>query len=71
MGTFVAWAMVLLGLMRTFMGLYVAVNFEGAELAAATRRYIGSGTTGEAMDNGIMIFIAGIVLGLLVEIAKK
>lgn len=70
-GRFIAWAMVVLGFMRFVMGWYVALAFDGDRMFAASRRYLGAVSSGEAIDQGLFTFIAGVVLGLLVQIAQS
>lgn len=70
-GTFLAWAMVILGAFRVSLGLFVAIGFDGEQMLAASRRYLGAANSGEVIDQGIITLAAGIVVGLLVEIAKK
>ena len=69
-GTFVAWATVIFGLFRFAAGMFVALVFEGDSMFAASRRYLAAADSGEAIGEGIMIFLAGITLGVVVEIAK-
>lgn len=72
LGRVLAWALLLIGAMRVGVGFFVATAFsDPATYAAATRRYIGSGTTGDAIDQGLVVFAAGIVVGLLTHIAAK
>jgi hypothetical protein len=35
------------------------------------KRYLGSATSGEAIDHGLMVALFGIVLGILVTIGKS
>lgn len=66
LGKIIAWAMVLIGSARIAVGLWVANTFiEPEAYAAATARYIGSGTTGDAIDGGIILVILGVCLGLI------
>lgn len=59
------------GLARIGIGFYVA-SIEPAEArAAATARYIGSKTSGEAIDQGIYVIILAAALGTLAGIALK
>lgn len=72
MGNIIAWAMVVLGGLRVGIGFYVAKTFTDPEAyAAATARYIGSKTSGEAIDQGLVWIAVGIAFGLLARIAGK
>lgn len=72
LGRILAWALIILGSIRAGLGALVAFGTSDlASYQAATRRYIGSGTTGEAIDQGLMWVAAGIVVGLLVPIADR
>ena len=72
LGAFAAWIILIAGFMRFAMGLFVATMFDSQEsMIAATRRYLGTTSSGEAMDQGILALVIGIALGLLVEIAKS
>ncbi|MEL6104348.1 MAG: hypothetical protein AAFR68_23995, partial [Pseudomonadota bacterium] len=55
LGRALAWGLLLLGAARVGVGFYIANSFsDQAAYEAATRRYIGSGTTGEAIDQGLL-----------------
>ncbi|WP_136634765.1 hypothetical protein [Pseudooceanicola onchidii] len=65
-------ALIALGAIKVGLGLYVARTFTApADYEAATRRYIGSGTTGDAIDQGIVFCGLGIALGLLAFFLAK
>ncbi|WP_171239700.1 hypothetical protein [Ruegeria sp. HKCCA5491] len=68
----VAWLAVLLGCLRIAMGLFVASQFPGAEEnLAASKRYLATTNSGDAIDQGIVILVVGVVIGFLVRIAKR
>ena len=72
LGRFAAWIMLLLGSSRLIMGFLVAWQFDDVESrAAATRRYIGSGTSGEAIEQGFIVILIAIAVGILVEISSN
>ena len=72
LGKLMAWTLLVLGTVRFGMSWFVRLTFtEPAELASATSRYIGPGTTGQAADQGLMWIGMGIVVGLLVHIAER
>lgn len=58
-----------LGLFRLSLGLYVAVVFEGSQ--SATARYLGSGTSGEAIDQGIYRIILAVMALIIVRLIRK
>lgn len=70
-GSVLAWILVVFGLMRVAMGLVIAFGTNADNYAAATKRYLGSTSSGEAIDRGAMVLVAGVVIGLLVQIAKN
>lgn len=71
LGNIVAWLAMILGLLRVAMGFSVAFIGDPAERAAAASRYLGSGTSGDAIDRGIEVFLFGLVLGILVNIGRS
>ncbi|MBO9467121.1 hypothetical protein J7443_17900 [Tropicibacter sp. R15_0] len=68
-GNFLALALIVLGGWKVLMGLFVAIYLDGSE--AATKAYLGSGTTGEQIDQGILWLVAGVVVGLIAKIARN
>ncbi len=71
LGNFGAWLAMVLGALRTATGLFVASFDDPASRAAAASRYLGSATSGEAIDQGIKVFLFGLVLGILVKIGRS
>lgn len=69
-GGAIAWALVVLGALRTAIGIFAAVSDGSFELPEIAERFLSLGASGAAMQEGLMLFSAGIVLGLLVQIAK-
>lgn len=71
-GAVLAWLLFGFGALRVIIALIIAFQFDTTEsMIAASKRYLGTENTGEAIDKGLPILAAGIVVGLLVEIAKK
>lgn len=62
----IAWCVTILGILRVAMGVLV-INSEPSTVAAA--RFLGSKTTGEAIDQGLYWFACGILIGVLTEIS--
>ena len=71
LGNIVAWLALVLGVLRAAMGLFVASFDDPASRAAAASRYLVSATSGEAIDQGIKVFLFGLVLGILVKIGRS
>ncbi|QFT59189.1 hypothetical protein FIU94_10160 [Sulfitobacter sp. THAF37] len=70
LGKLISWALVILGTLRVAMGIFVAQMFsEPQAYAAATARYFGSRTSGEAIDQGFIMIAVGVGIGLLARIA--
>ncbi|MDD9921478.1 MAG: hypothetical protein OXQ92_04225 [Boseongicola sp.] len=70
LGRLIAWGMVILGGLRLAMGVYVANAFvTQAEWEAANSRYLGSKTSGEVIDQGLLWIAIGVGFGLLTHIA--
>ncbi|MEP3671586.1 MAG: hypothetical protein ABJM86_01415 [Hyphomicrobiales bacterium] len=72
LGKFAAWAILVVGILKFATGFIIATISDTPETRIAiSKRYLGSQTTGEAIDQGLMIILIAIVLGLLVKIAQK
>ena len=72
LGRLIAWVLVVLGGLRVAMGLYVANAFVSQDAwEAANRRYLGSATSGEAINQGLIWIAVGVAFGLLTLIASN
>ena len=71
LGNIIAWLTMIYGGLRIGVGFFVASIDDPAARASAAARYLGSGTSGEAIDQGIMVFLFGLVLGILVKIGRS
>ena len=72
LGTIIAYIGLGLGILRVAMGFFIAAMFDdAASYAAASRRYLGSASTGEAIDSGVFYIVVSIALGVLCEISKS
>lgn len=71
LGNIVAWLALVLGALRMALGVFVASFDDPATRATAAARYLGSATSGEAIDQGIKVFLFGLVLGILVKIGRS
>lgn len=65
----IAVVVLLWGVVRLSMGLYVAIVFDGAQ--SATARYLGSGTSGEAIDQGIYGIIFAAMMLIITRLMRK
>lgn len=71
LGGLIAWLALIFGVLRAGTGLYVAFTADTpAALAAMSARYLGSATSGEAIDQGISTLVFGVALGILAQIGK-
>lgn len=71
LGNVIAWVGLVFGAMN-FAGALFALNFVPAEdFERYSLRYFGSTPVGEHLDTAIMMIVASIILGLLVQIAKN
>lgn len=68
LGRIVATLTLLLGIMRVALGFVVAWS---ADPAAAGARYLGSSTSGEAIDRGLMTILVALALGVLTDISRN
>lgn len=59
------------GLLRVLMGGYVALIEPKEARDAAAARYIGSKSSGQAIDQGIYVILIAVALGTLTDIARK
>ena len=71
LGNVVAWLALIFGVMRAGMGFFVASGDDAQSRAFMTARYLGSTTSGEAIDQGLMVALFGLVLGILVKIGRS
>lgn len=67
-GYVVAWLLVIGGGLRAAMGFMIAQSDDYQELA---QRYLGSSTTGEAIDRGLLVFLIGVSVGMVAEISRS
>jgi len=66
-GRVVAWLTIILGGMRIALALLVLQTGD----PSLVPRYLGSGTTGQAIDQGLYVLIFGIVVGVLTDISRS
>jgi chromate transport protein ChrA len=71
-GAVIAWFCTILGSIRVILGFLMAFNSISSEqMKAAARQYLAAPTTGEAINEGMIMVVFGVALGLLVQIAKN
>lgn len=70
-GSIIAWTLIILGGLRAVLALVLALGVSDADNAMVSARYLATANTGEAIDQGLKMLVAGIVIGLLVRIARK
>lgn len=66
-GIIVGWVVFVLGVMRVVMG--IAIAYLGDQSLAP--EYLGSRTTGQAINQGQWAILVGIGLGILAEISRS
>lgn len=69
-GGLMAWLLVVAGLLSVVLGGYLAFSGTPIDMAVSSARMLGADTFAKAILGGLALFAAGIVLGLLVQIAK-
>jgi len=57
-----------MGIMRVFMGVIVASSEDPVTNAAL---YLGNSNSGEAVNEGLLVFFVSIVLGVLTEMSTN
>lgn len=67
----VGWVILAFGAIRLTVGLFAASIDDPAERAAAVSRYIGTGTSGEAIDRAIVTLLVGFVFLILARLLKR
>lgn len=71
LGSIIAWTLLLLGGIRAVLALVLALGVSDADNAMVSARYLATANTGEAIDQGLKMLVVGVVIGLLVRIAKN
>ncbi|MEI4235083.1 hypothetical protein [Roseovarius sp. D22-M7] len=72
LGKWVGILAVILGLLRVAMGLFIAFGTEDLEaMELASRTFLGTKTSGEAVDQGTMAFVVGLVIWMIAEIGQR
>lgn len=72
LGSIIAWLMVIFAGLRIGIGYYIAFTTTTLEEAEAlSRRYLATPDTVGAINQGFYVLVAGVVIGLLVRIARR
>ncbi|HEV7293106.1 MAG TPA: hypothetical protein VGN79_12375 [Devosia sp.] len=71
LGIVVAWLALILGIMQFGLGFYVASQGDADIRAAMTARYLGRGGSVAAINQGLILFVVGVALGILATIGNK
>jgi amino acid permease len=66
-GRVVAWLAIIFGCLRIALALFVVQSGD----PNLVPRYLGSGTTGQAINHGFYVLIFGIVIGVLTDISRS
>ena len=67
-GRIVAWLACVFGALQVIGGVYLAQFDNFRDLAM---RYLGTPTTGKAIDQGVMLLVFGIGIGILTDISRS
>ena len=72
LGRVISWLLVIVGSNKFFGGLILAYHVDDQEQRNfLALRYFNESTSGAAIDSGLPILIAGVVIGLIARIAKR
>ena len=69
LGMIAAWIVMIYGVGFLGLGLYVAFGPRTADFDAS--KYLGTLTSGQAMDQGAVLILCAIALGVLAEISRS
>lgn len=69
-GGAIAWVLVVLGILRIAFGIFGAVSEGGFEIPEVATRLLAPVVSASSINDGLILFAAGIFMGLLVQIAK-
>lgn len=71
-GTVLAYLGFVLGVLRYGLSVYFAIATpDMAANAAAAKRYLAATNTGLAMDEGALLIVSSVALGVLCEISRR
>ncbi|MER8970947.1 MULTISPECIES: hypothetical protein [unclassified Mesorhizobium] len=67
LGRVIAWVLVILGGFRAVLAFTIAFTTD----QTMAPRYLGSSSTGEAIDKGLLYFLVGVAVGMVAEISRS
>ena len=67
-GRIIAYLALVLGVLRTAMGF---VGASTSDYQAFAQRYLGTETTGEAINQGMIMILIAVVVGVLTDISRS
>lgn len=67
LGLVIAWLLVIVSGFRVVLALAIATT-TGQNVSP---RYLGSSSTGEAIDQGMLCFLIGVAVGIVAEISRS
>ena len=71
-GSVIAWLATIGGFAKMVLSYWLAYSVQThEEMVAVSKRYLATETTGEAINESTLLFVFGILVGLLVHIAKN
>jgi len=71
LGNLLAWGLLIFGTFRLGAGFFVASADDPEVRASMAARYLGSASSGEAIDQGALVIVVAIAFGILVKIARS
>tara|TARA_R110002126_G_scaffold165178_1_gene313023 strand:- start:825 stop:1064 length:240 start_codon:yes stop_codon:yes gene_type:complete len=70
-GSVVAWLATIGGALKFAIGFFIASSLDRETMIAASKHYFNAANSGEIINESIPVFLFGIVIGILVHIAKN
>ena len=70
-GSFFAWMALIFGAFRSALALFVMMQNDPQARAAFSARYFSNSSSGEALDQSVVVIGFAIALGVLVHIARS
>lgn len=71
LGSIIASLALMFGTFKIGLGFFVGSVDDAEARAGMAARYLGSASSGEAIDQGVTVFVFGVILGILVEIGRS
>jgi len=64
------WIMLIAGLSKLTIGLFVATSQDWEQNILLSKRYFNAASTGEVINESIMMIATSLLIGVIVEISK-